>query len=276
MTNTTTLIIGNGFDLNLQLKTSYTHFIESIYFKDKVDTNLLMKHIYDRYKKANWVDIEKEFAPFSQLGIDDSEMKRCYLELKKCLQGFLLHADIDRATHQFGPHGVSGKAFQFLQINGNANAIVNFNYTHTVIDFLRKYPTHFSTNEDVHHFVHGSLDDRNIIFGTNDGADLGGLPKPIYFNKSVEKEDVQIIRKLNETRVVKFFGLSLGETDHSYFRQFFERISADSNEFAHRVIEIHFYGEESKLDIHRQLDILTKSRTTILKANNTVRFIPLA
>lgn len=64
----TMLIIGNGFDLNLGMKTSYKSFFEEMeamgfwtYYKN----NPLIAYIYERGIKENWYsfeDIIKEFA----------------------------------------------------------------------------------------------------------------------------------------------------------------------------------------------------------------------
>ena len=57
----TCLIIGNGFDLNLGLPTSYGNFVESEQFKDMVTRgNKLAIHLKSKYELQNWIDIENE------------------------------------------------------------------------------------------------------------------------------------------------------------------------------------------------------------------------
>ena len=51
------LIVGNGFDLNLELKTSYNHFLSSL-STDELNNDLIYE--LNLRNKNLWVDIEKE------------------------------------------------------------------------------------------------------------------------------------------------------------------------------------------------------------------------
>ncbi|ALU75278.1 hypothetical protein F7642_10905 [Tenacibaculum finnmarkense genomovar ulcerans] len=55
------IIIGNGFDLSIGLKTSYSDFIKSIEFQELLkNENLLAKHLNGIHTLQNWIDIENE------------------------------------------------------------------------------------------------------------------------------------------------------------------------------------------------------------------------
>ena len=68
------LVIGNGFDLDLGLPTSYKDFLESSYFRSHLNTeivtmkydkdlkegNNLFRYLREKYVSQNWIDIEKE------------------------------------------------------------------------------------------------------------------------------------------------------------------------------------------------------------------------
>ena len=57
----TILIIGNGFDLDLGLNTSYKSFIDTIYECEQHSEpkNMLIDEMTKKYKEhANWIDIE--------------------------------------------------------------------------------------------------------------------------------------------------------------------------------------------------------------------------
>ena len=61
------LIIGNGFDLNLGLKTSYQNFIASHVFKNLVDgNNQLCKYLNNQNELNRWIDIENELKKYSR------------------------------------------------------------------------------------------------------------------------------------------------------------------------------------------------------------------
>ena len=55
----TILILGNGFDLDLGLNTSYKAFIDEMYLNQHPEsTNTLIDSMIEEYKEANWIDIE--------------------------------------------------------------------------------------------------------------------------------------------------------------------------------------------------------------------------
>ena len=52
-------IIGNGFDLNLGLKTSYQDFLQSTCLEKINPQNSLAKHFSNQKQLKNWVDVEE-------------------------------------------------------------------------------------------------------------------------------------------------------------------------------------------------------------------------
>ena len=56
------LILGNGFDLDLGLKTSYSDFMDSDDFKAIVDNNYFARYLEEKRSElgGNWIDIENE------------------------------------------------------------------------------------------------------------------------------------------------------------------------------------------------------------------------
>lgn len=68
------LIIGNGFDLNLGLKTSYKDFIQSNHFKTLLkNKNSMAEYFNEKSELNNWVDIEKEITKYS-IKIKDEDL----------------------------------------------------------------------------------------------------------------------------------------------------------------------------------------------------------
>lgn len=60
----TLLIVGNGFDLNLGLKTSYANFIESEQFAKICNSNNFAKYLKNQNSIQRWVDIENEIPQY--------------------------------------------------------------------------------------------------------------------------------------------------------------------------------------------------------------------
>lgn len=88
------IIIGNGFDLNLGLKTSYNDFIKSNYFESLLEEdNSLAWHLSDQTQLNNWVDIENEITNYStQINDDNLNVKNNFKALKTSLQNYLKEA----------------------------------------------------------------------------------------------------------------------------------------------------------------------------------------
>lgn len=62
----TCIVIGNGFDINLGLPTSYADFVKSTHFDDMVKRgNELAKHLKSKFELQNWIDIENELKSYS-------------------------------------------------------------------------------------------------------------------------------------------------------------------------------------------------------------------
>ena len=63
--NDTLLILGNGFDLSLGLKTSYGDFMKSSYFEDFAEKTFLGKYLRnEQFRCYSWIDIEKALSKY--------------------------------------------------------------------------------------------------------------------------------------------------------------------------------------------------------------------
>lgn len=108
----TVLIVGNGFDRNIGMKTAYSEFMESELFKDIISKgeNTFLKYLESKNRNyERWVDIEIELGKYasmlnSQLKISDlgkeiidtkrpsdvqNEFKNDYIKLCNVLKEYL-------------------------------------------------------------------------------------------------------------------------------------------------------------------------------------------
>jgi len=60
------LIIGNGFDLDLGLKTSYSDFIESDNFKSIAHKYQLLNFLSEKFHTEKWIDLENFLRLFAE------------------------------------------------------------------------------------------------------------------------------------------------------------------------------------------------------------------
>lgn len=79
-----------------------------------------------------------------------------------------------------------------------------------------------------------------------------------------------MISVFENAKNITFFCYSLGETDHSYFDDFFNaqtKPDCDRKKFT-----FYYYGQEAYDDLIWQLKTLTKNRLTYLKQYNQLEF----
>ena len=247
------LIIGNGFDLNLNLDTSYECFINSNHFKE-VKNNELFRQIRAKINIKNWIDLEVELKQYSKkliqlsesgkipgrtkedsILINSEKFKTEFRILKETLNNYLYfvekNAIIDR-------NNIVVKNLKvMLERSSNNLTIVNFNYTNTLENF-------FDENQNTKIFnIHGRLNN-DIIFGTEDLNDEIHNDHS-FILKSAAPSFGQIYRLRNEIsnfEKIYFFGYSFGETDFNYYKQYFEEI-AISKSFLNKEIIFFFHGE---------------------------------
>lgn len=203
-----TFLIGNGFDLNLGLRTKYEHFLECYTRLDYRDTeaiNSMKEHILQNWKL--WSDAEKAFgdytADFKEHGFTAEEFDECYYDFCEKLAMYLQREErrlnynkiIDAFAGKFAKaiRNYIGNGFTEVQTAELQNSIrpvsggesynfINFNYTETVDNFVNKLTggilgqrrlTHgFADNSfGVLYHVHGTTK-ADMVFGVNDETQI--------------------------------------------------------------------------------------------------------
>lgn len=123
------IIIGNGFDLNLGLKTGYGDFIKSSLFNDLLESgNALCKYLKDKQTLCNWIDIENELKAYSKNiyeGNDRKPFRLEYQELCRVLCEYLNKLDLSEIDK-------TSKVYSLFPTNFDNTLIINFNYTDSV------------------------------------------------------------------------------------------------------------------------------------------------
>lgn len=257
------IIIGNGFDLNLGLKTSYKDFIESDYFQSLAEeNNSLAEYLMSKADLNNWVDIEKEITEYSiRIQNTDPNVKSHFQALKIALAKYLLEAqetEIDQDS----------QAFKMIKEEiETADKIYNFNYTSTVYKVADILGIDISNK---HSYVHGSISNMDIIFGVEDKARI--YPNHIFFKKSCNKNfgESDISHFLRRENDIVLFGHSLGITDSSYFEDYIHTLTYPQN---NPELKFYHYGESGYYDMMMILDFYTLNQLTKLKHYN--RFLPI-
>ncbi|MCT7560432.1 AbiH family protein [Aliarcobacter butzleri] len=261
------IIIGNGFDLSLGLKTSYKDFIQSDYFISLLyNHNTLAIYLNDKQQINNWVDIEKELTEYSnQIQDDKSKVKNDFKELKNALMDYLKEAQEEEINQ-------NSKAFEMIKNEIlDTDIVYNFNYTNSVFKVAQILG--ISDIEAKHSFVHGSIENKNIIFGVEDKARIND--NHIFLKKSsninfAESNIIKILNNSSEKINLVIFGHSLGITDSSYFSSYFTRHTHGSN---HTKMNLYYFGEYAHDEMMFILDKYTIHNLTDFKHYNDLKFI---
>lgn len=199
-------LIGNGFDINLGMKTSYADFYDDLiktYIGATPPEEKLQRSIA-KYKDTNlWADLEKGLGEYTAELSSLKELRDVYFHLNDALKSYLsdqklddryltsdaatkLKKDLFQPFHLFRP-----RLRQSIQEYVNPGSVVTdevniitFNYTDTIEKILEagnfKLPVELgvkNTNgskrvlKSIYH-IHGTLDDSELIMGVNDKSQI--------------------------------------------------------------------------------------------------------
>lgn len=272
--NSKVVIIGNGFDIDQGLKTSYKDFLENGVQKPVFDTNSILNHIQTLREQLqpNWSDLELALAKLLMTEVSNLDAQpwhdnliKAYIQVKR-----LLHTYIEgeqrffNQQKKFDPNTAS---YEFLQKLHSSEfrkiEIFDFNYTNTVANILSSLPI----NKNIEHFkVHGAIDQNEVIFGVENYGSVKVPSKFIYAKKSNSSSFYtgRISEKMLSTNEIHIFGHSLGETDEVHFADYFRRV-IDYNEPNQQPIRQTFkfhlnpFNKESEMTrINGRIDELTQ------------------
>ncbi len=264
-------IIGNGFDLDLELPTKYSDFAKSTFWPQAshvvtsyVRTNssvirlgtstspILLEHYLNRKKNLNtWFDLENELLLYSQADNknygkeSDSFIAKnieYFTQLQNSLCDYIISVE-DKVTRK---DSVAGRVLKSVIDNDYFEQIYSFNYTS-----LNKIARSLGIYHDIKYtHMHGKVDDRSIILGVDDSKLRPGYE---LFHKSSSHyyRSHDIYNALTNAGEIVIFGLSFGNIDYSYFDRFFKSLSdGDSiNEENKKNITIFTKDDNSRLSI---------------------------
>ncbi|TYS89959.1 AbiH family protein [Rossellomorea aquimaris] len=231
------VIVGNGFDMSLGLKSSYHHFIEYIKYRKRFsgdnelyNYNRLFLRKYEGFH-LNWSDFESLYEETvrkinnrshkneePQDIFDISSINDSIKKLEEDFQEYLSYEYpkwVQRKTIEIGSSGFKRftepiNPFFIKMIEDENTFFINFNYTNTVEDLCESvlYDSNLpgssmkvkNAKDRVFH-IHGSLDEENILFGGGftDSEDINN----IHYSQSLINDKLFRIKEnesLNTTR----------------------------------------------------------------------------
>lgn len=276
-------IIGNGFDLDLGLKTSYSDYIRSDEFKEliKPASDCSFAKYLDEKRKENykWMDIENELKIYINniYEKNGTSFRMEFDMLKKSLSTYLNRVTSNsKINYDSNAARISNKILNDLRNNIEVR-VVNFNYTNTLPHVVKKINSDnvsrsVETEKIIYFNPHGEIKN-GIVFGIEDGALLDNKKDFLYLTKGADPNHVnsdwhESYYKSNE---ISIFGHSLGDSDFDSFDPLFGYLvsSRDSK----KKLNLYFLDED--IDFYNmRLDKYTKGGLTALSINHIVKRNP--
>lgn len=257
-----TLILGNGFDLALNLNTRFSNYVNSAYwpFSDEYHAidDCLYNFLYKYSKKANkpdtWIDLEGALLEYAITRSKSPIFHNNIIDFDRNTYSNLVNGFIDYLNKEVIPLiNIDCKRNinllkLFASIKRNNEFIYSFNYTPT-----QRILRYFNINAPVVH-IHGSLDNDKYppILGINDNVDIIDDYKFLRKSWKESYENHNLNDDIFSSDFVIFYGLSFGVSDFVYFEKFFNYEILHHNP-ANPKKEIHIftYDENSRISILR-------------------------
>lgn len=262
------LIIGNGFDISLGLKTGYADFIKSIDFlKLTGKDNTLALFLQSKFKNANWIDIELALLEYIDRKVNPKNQEKFKLEyfnLCAALTNYLNTLNFEKIDKE-------SNAYRFLLDNILLNSelknfvIYDFNYTSTAEKILREVGIDSPEISKYLIKMHGNLDSNNIIFGLHDN--VGGTMSHTLVKKGHQPgfKSTNLSNDIRKFNDVHIFGYSLGKTDEMYFKDAFNTIRLGDSRVKKVIYKIHYHGKDALLKFKNRIDDLVDGDITPFK-----------
>lgn len=274
-----TLVIGNGFDLDAGLKTSYNDFVSSRFwpFSQSIGVygqDTLASYLRKKSELDTWFDVEEALYDYSRSGLGQATIHGFNIDVRDRFDFDKLKSSLTSyLSNQEGCFNPRSNSMGIAVLNSlvtskNDYKIYSFNYT-SLQNILRRYKITEQVNCE---FIHGSVANNDIIIGVGDKIDynshyfyLSKIAAPNYSSHN-------IILDMMESDEVIIFGHSFGSNDFPYFEPFFHnQLSFNKDSKKRKRIAIFTKDENGRLGIKKRIHELTGQRTTLLYSLNEIK-----
>lgn len=252
----TLLILGNGFDLDLGLETSYKNFYDSDNwpFLKEDSESPLANHLYKKFKNG-WFDLEDAMGEYFQqnLGIELASSQVEFEGISIALMKYL--EKVQKDGIKTGSYGAA--LLTAVCESKCENKIYSFNYT-DIKTFAEQMDIKGDC-ETIH--VHGSLKDKNIILGVGDYTKLPKENMFAYKTFNPRYKSTFLAKDLQSFDNIIIFGHSISKIDYPYFQRFFNDIAKGSLE--NKYVRILTFDEKSKSEIKSNIREMEENLVSI-------------
>lgn len=274
-----TFFIGNGFDINMNLKTRYKDFYP--FFMEKASDDNIIKNS-SLTKEDNWADLElflgKMLESVDKDSINDyldskeelERLLRSYLEIQQnSVDVGLLNNIANKFAKSLAcfekdlPIGFENRVslIRSNYFNKLEYKVITFNYTDTIdriIDIIssktlisnyinHKIQTKYSIGSANH--VHGTLEE-GMILGVNDISQIcnSALCSEYFLDSMIKTRmntgvgydrEKNTKKTIDQSKIIYIYGASLGQTDNLWWEYIAEWLSREND----NLLVIYAYNE---------------------------------
>lgn len=249
-------IIGNGFDLDLGLKTKYSDFANSKHWQQLSSCKgELFCHLKNKKQIEQWFDIEKELLSFAHFDVDylknnvgkfNPSVDR--LDFVKIQEALCAYIDEQQNEH-IKSSSAAAKVLQAVVNNGYFNSVYSFNYTD-----INVFARQMGLRQEIDCFhIHGQVANKSIILGVDEANLINGY-EFLYKTMSPNYHSNNMFDDLVKSSEIVIFGLSFGSIDYTYFKDFFNcLVNVNRENNSKKYITIFTKDENSRYDIMNNL-----------------------
>lgn len=269
------LIIGNGFDIDLGLKTRYSDFANSRIWEKLMENtscfdNDLLAALMDAKEKEAWFDIEKTMNDYVRAikpaylatSLVDTD-KSSFVKVAEALSKYL--KDEQKSRNLETNHYAS----QVLRLVSEVGGFeyYTFNYT-SLSGIANSCGITIDTSRITH--VHGSLENDSIILGvlTAPTNQIHEQYSFMYKDNSRFYKSNNMYEDFDKADDIIFFGHSINGMDFPYFKDFFIRQSGMDGEYKRKHITIFTYDDDSNQQIRNSIRNAQVDLTQLFRRND--------
>lgn len=269
------LIIGNGFDIDLGLRTRYSDFAKSNFW-EKLMRNThgfdqdLLAALREAKEKEAWFDIEKTMNEYVRAIRPESlttdlvdKDKKNFIEVTKALDKYLKDEQKSRTLES------NHYAVQVLRLIADVGGFEYYTFNYTSLgDIAISCGIKIDTSRITH--VHGSLENDSIILGvlTDPANQLHEQYSFMYKDNSCFYMSNNMYEDFDKADDIIFFGHSINGMDFPYFKDFFIKQSGMGGEYKSKHITIFTYDDDSNQQIRNSIRNAQVDLTQLFRRNN--------
>ena len=235
-------VLGNGFDLDLGLETSFTDFAKSPYWtalmegsSHSLDKDYLLGFLKSKYDLEKWIDIEASLLQYAikKTRLNDfnhsDEDKADFISVRQALKEYLSFEQ-----NNFVPKERSVAAILLRRLGAlQQSKIYTFNYTEPEMLAVQ---CGFHMSHHVDH-IHGALTDSGeLILGIETDLEIDDRYAFLFKTQNRKYQHTNILNDLSDRDEYVFFGHALNGMDYGYFRTMYSLLSTSSLKVPHLTI----------------------------------------